>query len=106
VVPAFVIGEKVTVLERMGQQSLYQIYQDQFGIAVTQGVAFIRPVAADRQLAARLDVPKNSPLQYLMQVDYEQRGRPVLLSHEYHRPDAFEFTVHRKGPGITTARPP
>jgi len=46
-------------------------------------------------------VPKNSPLLYLMQVDYEPSGRPVLLSHEYDRPDAFEFTVHRKGPGST-----
>jgi DNA-binding GntR family transcriptional regulator len=32
-----------------------------------------------------------------MQVDYDTSGRPVLLSHEYHQPDAFEFTLHRKG---------
>lgn len=101
VIPAFVVGEMVSALERMGQESLYQIYATEFGVTVTQGVAFIRPVAADRQLAASLGVAKNSPLLYLMQVDYEQSGRPVLLSHEYHRPDSFEFTVHRKGPGTS-----
>ncbi len=97
VIPAFVVGDKVSRLERMGQESLYHVYFAEFGVAVTQGVAFIRPVAADRQLAARLGVPKNTPLLYLMQVDYETTGRPVLLSHEYHQPDSFEFTVHRKG---------
>jgi DNA-binding GntR family transcriptional regulator len=97
VIPAFVVGDKASLLERMGQESLYQIYGAEFGVAITQGVAFIRPVAADRQLAAALGVPRNTPLLYLMQVDYDTSGRPVLLSHEYHQPDAFEFTLHRKG---------
>jgi GntR family transcriptional regulator len=97
VIPAFVVGDKAPRLERMGQESLYQIYGAEFGVAITQGVAFIRPVAADRQLAAALGVPRNTPLLYLMQVDYDTSGRPVLLSHEYHQPDAFEFTLHRKG---------
>jgi GntR family transcriptional regulator len=97
VIPAFVVGDKASRLERMGQESLYQIYGAEFGVAITQGVAFIRPVAADRQLAAALGVPRNTPLLYLMQVDYDTSGRPVLLSHEYHQPDAFEFTLHRKG---------
>jgi GntR family transcriptional regulator len=101
VIPGFVVGGNAVALERMGQESLYRIYHIAFGVVVTQGVAFIRPVAADRELAAHLDVPRNTPLLYLMQVDYEQSGRPVLLSHEYHRPDSFEFTVHRKGPGTT-----
>jgi len=97
VIPSSVVGGKASRLERMGQESLYQIYGAEFGVAITQGVAFIRPVAADRPLAACLGVPRNTPLLYLMQVDYEISGRPVLLSHEYHHPDAFEFTLHRKG---------
>jgi GntR family transcriptional regulator len=96
-----VAGDKASRLERMGQESLYYIYRAEFGVAVTQGVAFIRPVAADRQLAARLGVPRGTPLLYLMQVDYETTGRPVLLSHEYHQPDSFEFTVHRRGLATT-----
>jgi DNA-binding GntR family transcriptional regulator len=101
VVPASVVGDKAEQLERMGQESLYQIYSAEFGVAVTQGVAFIRPVAADRQLAERLGVRQGTPLLYLLQVDFDTSGRPVLLSHEYHQPDAFEFTVHRKGLGNT-----
>jgi GntR family transcriptional regulator len=83
----------------MGQESLYRIYNTAFDVEIAQGVAFIRPVAADRQLAARLDVPNGTPLLYLLQVDFDTSGRPVLLSHEYHQPDCFEFTMHRKGGG-------
>jgi hypothetical protein len=32
-------------------------------------------------------------------LDYAGDGRPILLSHEYHIPDAFEITVYRTGPG-------
>jgi GntR family transcriptional regulator len=99
VVPAFVVGDQAARLEGLGQDSLYRIYRTAFDVEIAQGVAFIRPVAADRQLAARLDVPKSTPLLYLLQVDFDTSGRPVLLSHEYHQPDCFEFTVHRKGGG-------
>ena len=99
VVPAFVIGDRTSALERLGQESLYQLLQDEFDVAVAQGIAFIRPALADSLLASRLRVPKSTLLLYVMQVDYEPSGRPVLLSHEYHQGDAFEFTIHRKGPG-------
>jgi hypothetical protein len=32
-------------------------------------------------------------------VDYNEDGRAVLSSHEYHLADAFDFTVLRRGPG-------
>ena len=39
------------------------------------------------------------PSDYILQadqVDYDTRGRPVMLSHEWHVADAFELIVNRR----------
>jgi DNA-binding GntR family transcriptional regulator len=36
---------------------------------------------------------------YLLQVDFDRSGRPILLSHEHHVADAFEFNIYRSGQG-------
>jgi DNA-binding GntR family transcriptional regulator len=46
-----------------------------------------------------LKVRSGSQLLYLRQVDYDRDGAPILLSHEHHVADAFEFSVVRRGPG-------
>jgi GntR family transcriptional regulator len=66
---------------------------------VRQGVASIRPANAGREVSELLRVPEGTLLLYLLQVDYDAEGRPVLLSHEHHLADAFEVTVVRRGPG-------
>jgi GntR family transcriptional regulator len=70
---------------------------------VHHGVASIHPVAADAELARRLEVKEGTLLLKLVQVDYDVSGRPVLLSYEHHLPDAFEFTVSRRGPAEEAA---
>jgi GntR family transcriptional regulator len=65
--------------------------------SVHHGIASIHPVAADSQLARSLEVKEGALLLQLVQVDYDVTGRPVLLSYEHHLPDAFEFTVSRRG---------
>jgi DNA-binding GntR family transcriptional regulator len=54
---------------------------------------------ADGTTAQRLGVPRNTLVLYLQQVDFDDGGRPVLSSHEWHLADAFDFTVIRRGPG-------
>lgn len=85
-------------LERLGRGSIYSLLEEH-GMAVRQGMASIRPANADRDLATKLGVPEGTLLLYLLQVDYDDEGRPVLLSHEHHLADAFEITVVRRGPG-------
>jgi GntR family transcriptional regulator len=80
-------------------ESLYEWLRDRCGVAIHHGVARIKPVVARGTLTRRLRVRPGSPLLLLEQVDYTANGRPVLLSLEYHVPDAFEITVHRAGPG-------
>jgi GntR family transcriptional regulator len=85
-------------LDRLGRGSIYTLLEERCGVSVRQGVASIRPANADRDLAAKLAVPEGTLLLYLLQVDYDTEGRPVLLSHEHHVADAFEITVVRRGP--------
>ncbi len=66
---------------------------------VEHGVVTVEPARADRGLAKRLGVKSGASLLYLRQIDYGREGEPLLLSHEHHLAEAFEFTVVRRGPG-------
>ena len=101
-VPERLLGDRLDLLDRMGEGSVYDLLQREFGVVIRQGVATIRPANADGRLAALLRVPAGTLLLYLQQVDFDLDGRPVLLSHEHHLADAFEITVVRRGPGPHT----
>jgi GntR family transcriptional regulator len=81
----------------LDHRSVYGYLSDK-GLAVHHGVASIHPLAAGVDLASSLEVKEGTLLLQLVQVDYDVSGRPVLLSYEHHLPDAFEFTVSRRGP--------
>ena len=91
------VGEDV--LEQLEDGSVYDLLESVAHVAIQHGVVTIQPMAADRTLARKLKIPVGSLLLYLRQVDYDRSGDPVLLSHEYHLGDAFEFSVVRRGPG-------
>jgi GntR family transcriptional regulator len=97
--PRAVVGDRSDLLERLLGRSIYEYLERDRGIVVHHGVASFRPIKADRSVAGRLRVIKGALLLYIRQVDYDDQGRPVLLSDEYHLADAFEFTVVRRGPG-------
>ena len=78
--------------------SVYELLEEQ-GTPVEHGVVTVEPAKADRALAKRLGVKAGALLLYLRQVDYGREGEPLLLSHEHHLAEAFEFTVVRRGPG-------
>ena len=62
---------------------------------VDNGIARVRPQAADAGLAQQLGVAEGSALMYIEQIDYDQDGQPLLVSIEHHVPDVYEFTVYR-----------
>jgi GntR family transcriptional regulator len=86
------------VVDRMLKGSIYDVIQNDMGVVVDHGVATLSPIRADSQLAEKLDVRNGELLIYLWQVDYTSEGIPVLLSHEYHRADVFDFSIIRRGP--------
>ena len=97
-IPTHLLGEAgADLLSSLGQRSLYELLAE-VGVNVVQGVASVMPERAQRRVATLLRVPRETLLIYIRQVDYDEHGRPVLLSHEYHVASAFEVTVHRRGP--------
>jgi DNA-binding GntR family transcriptional regulator len=106
VIPSFLLEGHSEPLDVLGQGSIYDFYAKQLDIAVTQGVASIRPLKADRSLASLLRVSRGTLLLHLTQIDYDAFGRAVLLSDEDQVADAFEVWVVRRGPNARTGAAP
>jgi GntR family transcriptional regulator len=97
--PAKLLADRPEVIPRLGDGSLYDTMERDLGIVIHHGEATFVPVKATATIARKLQISPGTPLLSLDQVDYDEEGRPVLSSHEYHLGDAFEFTVIRRGPG-------
>jgi GntR family transcriptional regulator len=66
------------------------------GHPVARASAQLIPTLANAKLARLLQVKRGAPLLRIDQVDYDQRGRAVMLSDEWHVADAFELIVNRR----------
>jgi GntR family transcriptional regulator len=75
--------------------SLYAVL-DSVGRTVLRATAELLPTLADTKLSRLLEVKRGAPLLHIDQVDYDARGRAVMLSLEWHVADAFELIVNRR----------
>jgi DNA-binding GntR family transcriptional regulator len=91
-IPASILGNAVDVV---GDGSLYGLLED-LGTPVRSAFATLRPVVAGARLARLLEVRAGSALQQIEQVDFDELGRPVMLSSEWHVPEVFELCVSRR----------
>jgi GntR family transcriptional regulator len=66
---------------------------------IAHAEAVLSPTVADRDLAGLLDVVPGTPLQFLHQTDFDEGGRAVMVSDEWHVPSVMELRVYRRGPG-------
>lgn len=80
--------------------SLYESLERYTNIRIINGTASFSPFQANREIADKLKVQRNSLLLLIEQVDHDQNHRPVLYSQEYHLTDKFNFIIHRKGPAF------
>ena len=78
--------------------SLYRILTDA-GHPISHAEAVLRPAVASAELARVLDVSPGTPVQELHQVDFDQDGRAVMVSDEWHVTSIIELRVYRRGPG-------
>jgi DNA-binding GntR family transcriptional regulator len=63
---------------------------------VASATAQLIPTLANAKLSRLLMVKRGTPLLHIDQVDYDERGRPVMLSQEWHVADAFDLVVNRR----------
>jgi DNA-binding GntR family transcriptional regulator len=75
--------------------SLYDILYGA-GHPVAGARAQLMPVLADKELGRLLSIKTGTPLLHIDQVDYDDDGRAVMLSDEWHVADAFELIVNRR----------
>jgi GntR family transcriptional regulator len=96
-----VVFSQDVALREIGDGSMYEFLRTRLNITIHHGLATIRPVRVEGSIASALRLMSRSLAVCLIQTDYDPGGRPVLLSSEFYVADAFEFTVHRKGPDGT-----
>ena len=78
--------------------SIYKLLSSR-GHDIDHARTIITPVLATSEIGKILDVPAGTPLQHLKQVDFNNAGRPVMRSLEWHVPSVIELRVYRRGPG-------
>lgn len=79
-------------------ESIYNLLQTSLGQVIEYGIARLLPITAPRQVAEKLQLPRNAVALYIEQTDYNSSDEPLVYSREYHLPDSFDFIVWRRGP--------
>ena len=98
VMAASLVGGAREALDGLADGSIYGLLRRELGVVVHQGVANLSPIKADRRVAGKLRVIRGALLLLLRQVDYDERGKPLLYSQAFYLADAFDFSVVRRGP--------
>lgn len=80
--------------------SVYRFFAERLGRSVIDGQAHLRVELASTELAGRLAVPEGTPVLVIQQLDFDAAEAPLLLSWETYVGDAFDFVIHRRGPGL------
>lgn len=96
--PAAILDEHPPDEDELKNESLYDYLEKHHGIRIYQGTAVLRPIPAPKEVAEKLQVPRNSTILLISQTDSDEARRPVIYSEEYHLSDKITFLIHRKGP--------
>ncbi len=96
--PAATLEDRAPDAKEVQNISLYDYLEKHHGLRIYQGTAVLRPIAAPKDVAERLQVPRNSILLLISQTDSDESRRPIIFSEEYHLSDKITFLIQRKGP--------
>lgn len=80
--------------------SVYRFFAERLGRSVFDGQAHLRVELANAELAGRLAVAEGTPVLVIEQLDFDAVESPLLLSWETYVVSAFDFAIHRRGPGL------
>src|SRR5512135_1145979 len=96
--PAAILDDRPPDENELKNESLYDYLEKHHGIRIYQGTAVLRPIPAPKEVAEKLQVPRNSTILLISQTDSDEARRPIIFSEEYHLADKITFLIHRKGP--------
>jgi GntR family transcriptional regulator len=97
-VPAALLNYQFPLQSELKELSIYDYLEKHHGIRIYQGKAILRPIAAPKDVANKLQIRRNDILLLINQTDYGENQQPVIYSIEYHLADKVIFLIHRKGP--------
>jgi GntR family transcriptional regulator len=96
--PVAILDDHTPNENELRTQSLYDYLEKNHGIRIYQGTAVLRPIPAPKEVAEKLQVPRNSTILLISQTDSDEARRPIIFSEEYHLSDKITFLIQRKGP--------
>ncbi|HTP02685.1 MAG TPA: GntR family transcriptional regulator [Anaerolineales bacterium] len=96
--PASILDGRSPNESELKDQSLYDYLEKHHGIRIYQGTAVLLPIAAPKDVAEKLQVPRHSTLLLISQTDSDEARHPIIFSEEYHLTDKITFVIQRKGP--------
>lgn len=77
----------------LSNQSLYQVLEREFGLALSHGRRTIEAVPANKRTAQLLQINVGDPVLLLNSITYLQDGTPLEYFHAVHRGDRSRFEV-------------
>lgn len=97
-IPISLLGGKDIPPDLQPSFSLYDLLQSEFNINIEYGIARIAPIKADQKIASKLAQKKDTILLFIAQTDFQANETPVLYTHEYNLPNAFNYGFLRRRP--------
>lgn len=83
--------------ELMGSKlSIYRIFEDFLGLEIDHGIATVHPTVAASVLPEKMAVSPDEFVLWIDQVNYNQKGNPILASEHFYISSVFTFTIFRK----------
>ncbi len=79
--------------EDFDQKSLYEILASKYHVLINRFDHIVRAVAADEYRADLLNVPKDSPLLFVITMAYDDQNALVEYSTSYYRADCYEYST-------------
>jgi GntR family transcriptional regulator len=74
-------------------RSLYEVFEQEYGIAVRRARQSLEPVAATEYEARLLEIGAGAPLMLERRVSFDEKGRPVEQGKDLYRGDRFRFVT-------------
>ncbi len=96
--PLSIFTEKDLTDELSQILSIYDLLQFNYNLTVEYGVARITPVHATKEIATKLLQKNNAVLLFISQTDFLANDKPILYTHEYYLPNAFNYQFLRRRP--------
>lgn len=78
------------------KRQLYEILESDYGIRVELSKEEINAIAADKLIAAKLEIEPGTPVFFRKRFVYDQEDRPIEYNVGYYRADRFTYTVESR----------